>query len=1060
MARSRSSTSSTASNAMDRGKQIETGLIDFVPHPPSRLDAYAYLEEPMEMTFGKFHFRVEKEGAYRLEIPISSGLSAVDPDFLSSASSIESGDEETSSPRFTSTVASEKLAKIFSDMSFESSADSDISDDPSNIDSFNFIDRSNVVGKVFTTLYDGVTKPDKVQNPKYHQIYAIGEPSRPQEETSENFDDAGNPYVDPADLTRGLGTKYVGPGTRQMIQFPQAVWDRVARAIDGTEPMTVTATPEESQAYHYKLARIRRELEKQKNELDRRQEAASASSRRRADLSRQSGTSGDNHRAARNRARSRLQDIPEADRENLVQNLDMSFMSIDTRGNIIPKTPEAGYMATQAFILASKPPPGDPREALYNMAMAGVGAMGTAFINSPPEGSARQNSPRPTAAAPGPERTSGARDTAIQARIDRARQNRMERRHSPEIDDEDMCGLPCFTRRIRKTRVPSGFKLPDNFKKFDGLQDPEDWLVDYLETVKLIGGTRATAMQSIQVHLSGAARSWIKKLPPGSIDSWDSFEDVFVKNFRSTCKKPASLEELRSCRQKHDESMRKYIQRWNIIKNSAENISDERAIDAFVAGIRRGDFVEDLGRTNPRTVSALMEIANRWADGEDAVHNKRHRSPEEDRSRNFQNRRRFPRQFSSYDAPDQISAGFRGSTGENNRDEYQRSNEQRGDNRDDYRNNRQNSGPRFQRPFVSPEDMMNGPCQMHFYVDNNGKRQSGHLQKDCRNFQAMLRFAGQANARATNRNPQGPRSEIHLPPPPAITDENRHQLRIAAAPHPPPYVDPNSNGVVSMIQKARPSNRAQKVISRQVFMAEKMPPPTIEYLNWSGQDIGFTIADHPQQVPRPGQSALILPAVIAGFDVSRVFIDGGSSLNLMYADTLRKMNISLANLKPTDTRFHGITPEKPSYPLGKINLDVQFGTRENYRIERLEFEVVDFPSQYHALLGRPAYARFMAVPHYTYLLWRLPGPKGPITVKGSFALADKCDKDFHRLSETFGMQAEYMASKLTTDYDVLPDVGRPLREPTFNITKDSKEVQIHPTDPKKTTSIATDMDLA
>ncbi|KAK1684499.1 hypothetical protein QYE76_045347 [Lolium multiflorum] len=59
----------------------------------------------------------------------------------------------------------------------------------------------------------------------------------------------------------------------------------------------------------------------------------------------------------------------------------------------------------------------------------------------------------------------------------------------------------------------------------------QDWLVDYLETVKLIGGTRATGMQSIQVHLSGAARSWIKKLPLGSVDSWDSFEDVFVKNF-------------------------------------------------------------------------------------------------------------------------------------------------------------------------------------------------------------------------------------------------------------------------------------------------------------------------------------------------------------------------------------------------------------------------------------------------------------------------------------------------------------------------------------------------
>ena len=55
------------------------------------------------------------------------------------------------------------------------------------------------------------------------------------------------------------------------------------------------------------------------------------------------------------------------------------------------------------------------------------------------------------------------------------------------IDDgeEELCGLPCFTRRVRKTRVPASFKLPDSYKKFDGLQDPEDWLVDYLETVKL-----------------------------------------------------------------------------------------------------------------------------------------------------------------------------------------------------------------------------------------------------------------------------------------------------------------------------------------------------------------------------------------------------------------------------------------------------------------------------------------------------------------------------------------------------------------------------------------------
>ena len=134
-------------------------------------------------------------------------------------------------------------------------------------------------------------------------------------------------------------------------------------------------------------------------------------------------------------------------------------------------------------------------------------------------------------------------------------------------------------------------------------------------------------------------------------------------------------------------------------------------------------------------------------------------------------------------------------------------------------------------------------------------------------------------------------------------------------------------------------------------MAVLSPPPTVEYLNWSDQPIGYSRDDHPLQVPRPGHSALVLPAVIEGYEIPRVFIDGGSIINLIYADTLRKMHISLSNLMPTDTRFHGITPEKPNYPLGKIALDVQFGSVENFRKEKLEFEVMDWPSQYHAILG-------------------------------------------------------------------------------------------------------------
>jgi hypothetical protein len=79
----------------------------------------------------------------------------------------------------------------------------------------------------------------------------------------------------------------------------------------------------------------------------------------------------------------------------------------------------------------------------------------------------------------------------------------------------------------------------------------------------------------------------MRKIPEGSIDSWETFKDLFVKNFRSTCKKPASIEQLRTCKQK-TESTRAYIQRRSIIKNSVDHVYDEGAIDAFVAGIRRG----------------------------------------------------------------------------------------------------------------------------------------------------------------------------------------------------------------------------------------------------------------------------------------------------------------------------------------------------------------------------------------------------------------------------------------------------------------------------------------
>jgi hypothetical protein len=263
-----------------------------------------------------------------------------------------------------------------------------------------------------------------------------------------------------------------------------------------------------------------------------------------------------------------------------------------------------------------------------------------------------------------------------------------------------------------------------------------------------------------------------------------------------------------------------------------------------------------------------------------------------------------------------------------------------------------------------------------------------------------------------------------------------------------------------MIQPVPKLKKERKSISRQVNLAISSPPATTEYLQWSDQPIRFSSADHPRKVPRPGHSPMVLKAQIGGYDVGRVFIDAGSVINLIYARMLKAMCISLENLKPTDCPFHGIVPGAANYPLGKIEHNVCFGNSSNYRREKLEFEFMDWPSQYHAILGHPAFAKFMAEPHYAYLTFKIPGPNETITVQGSFEVSNTCDKKFNRLAQTFGMTAEYARLKGETDHNVLPDVERSLPDQAFDATQDSEKIQVHPTNPNKTTSIAVNLDPA
>jgi hypothetical protein len=99
--------------------------------------------------------------------------------------------------------------------------------------------------------------------------------------------------------------------------------------------------------------------------------------------------------------------------------------------------------------------------------------------------------------------------------------------------------------------------------------------------------------------------------------------------------------------------------------------------------------------------------------------------------------------------------------------------------------------------------------------------------------------------------------------------------------------------------------------------------------------------------------------------------------------TLKKIGLDISKmLTPSKAPFYGIVPSNAATPLGSVVLPVTFGMKDNYRTEYIKFEVADFNSSYHAILGRPALAKFMTVPHYVYLLLKMQGKTGVLTLYG------------------------------------------------------------------------------
>ncbi|XP_073036579.1 uncharacterized protein [Primulina eburnea] len=180
------------------------------------------------------------------------------------------------------------------------------------------------------------------------------------------------------------------------------------------------------------------------------------------------------------------------------------------------------------------------------------------------------------------------------------------------------------------------------------------------------------------------------------------------------------------------------------------------------------------------------------------------------------------------------------------------------------------------------------------------------------------------------------------------------------------------------------SGRARKAHGRrlenfEISRGEDLPQDPI---------IGFGPEDL-RDVVTPHSDTLVVTATIANYDVARIFIDNGSSVNVLFKSTLDQMQLEGFEFEPVSTPLYGFAGHAIP-PLGQIVLPLSLGTDHRRVTNMIAFTVVDTFLAYNGILGRPALKNFRAIASTYHQKLKFPVGKGVRVLCGDQKVARRC----------------------------------------------------------------------
>ncbi|GFY91670.1 hypothetical protein Acr_08g0000660 [Actinidia rufa] len=160
-----------------------------------------------------------------------------------------------------------------------------------------------------------------------------------------------------------------------------------------------------------------------------------------------------------------------------------------------------------------------------------------------------------------------------------------------------------------------------------------DHLDSYKSLMPLQGCSNEVICKAFSATSKGSARSWLRKLPPRTIDSFGNLSRLFVANFMSYRIRQKNVSHLFTIHQKETENLKDYVKRFNQAILEVENPGDKVVIMAMMEGLRLGPLFDSLSKNVPETLSALQNKDDKYITAKELAEAKRRRRGKDDHKR-------------------------------------------------------------------------------------------------------------------------------------------------------------------------------------------------------------------------------------------------------------------------------------------------------------------------------------------------------------------------------------------------------------------------------------------